>query len=809
MRIFLFIATVLLSLCPNLWSANQWPTWRGPNADGTVTGCQPPTKWSATQNIKWKVRLPGHGSSTPIIWEEKLFLLVAEATGQQASPEAIAKTRVKIEGAPPLPTVSNPEPIIIHRFDVLCMNRTNGRVIWRKTAREELPHEGHHRDHGYASSSPVTDGKHLYINYGSRGIHCYTVDGHPVWNRDLGKMTTRRHYGEGSSPALYGNTLIVNWDHEEQSFIIALDKRTGRTLWKKDRDEVTSWATPLVIVHDNIPQVIVSGTNRVRSYELKTGKVLWACGGQTVNAIPSPVQGFGNVYVASGYRGRAMFAIKLGSRGDITGTDSISWQVNRSTPYIPSLLLHQKQIYFFSANQARLSCYDAADGNPNFVSEPIEGLFGVYASPVATEDKIYITGRSGNTAVLTPGKDLKIEQINKLGEPVDASPAIVGNEIYLRSRTHLYCIAETTSPHRPTNPELTSPKAELTASVELSDLDNDGDLDVLIANGRHWGGPNRAFYNNGKGIFTHMTTIGTGKDRSYAARALDYNGDGLMDVAIANDRQQSRIYLGQKEKKFIRGPAIGPVIQNTRNLIVADLDGDKKPEILIANRRAANLIYNHTTKGDLLKGRIIGSGADSTIDVAIGDLNGDGLPDVVLANRDGQPNAIYLNNGNRQFGNAIAYGTGRDNTRSVTLADMNGDGHLDIIAANVAQSNRVFINNGKGAFPKSTSFGGAQSPSYTVAAGDLDRDGDMDIVIGNAGQKNVIYYNENKGTKFRSITFGQTDRTYSVEVGDLNADKFPDIITGNSGSRNFIYLNKGTQDQAAGVLPAQAIILKQ
>ena len=233
MRIFVSLIIGLICFSPSLWSANQWPTWRGPNADGTVTGCQPPTQWSATQNIKWKVKLPGTGSSTPIIWNEKLFLLLAESTDKQATPEAIAKTRVKIEGAPPLPTVSNPEPTIIHRFDVLCLDRTNGKTIWRRTAREELPHEGHHRDHGYASSSPVTDGEHLFINYGSRGIHCYTLDGKPVWNRDLGKMTTRRHYGEGSSPALHGNTLIVNWDHEAQSFIIALDKRTGKLSGKK------------------------------------------------------------------------------------------------------------------------------------------------------------------------------------------------------------------------------------------------------------------------------------------------------------------------------------------------------------------------------------------------------------------------------------------------------------------------------------------------------------------------------------------------------------------------------------------------
>ena len=792
MRLFLFIISGVFFLSPHLRGANQWATWRGPNADGTVTGCEPPTQWSATQNIKWKVKLPGSGSSTPIIWDEKLFLLLADSTGKQASPEAIAKTRVKIEGAPPLPTVSNPEPKIIHRFDVLCIDRTTGKVLWRKTAREELPHEGHHRDHGYASSSPVTDGKHLYINYGSRGVHCYTLEGKPVWSRDLGKMTIRRHYGEGSSPALHGNTLIVNWDHEEQSFIIALDKRTGKTLWKKDRDEVTSWATPLVIVHDGTPQVIVSGTNRVRSYEIKTGKVLWECGGQTVNVIPSPVQGLGNVYVASGYRGRAVYAIKLGSQGDLTGTEAIAWEVHRSTPYIPSPLLHQKRLYFFSANQARLSCYDAADGKPNFVSEPIEGLFGVYASPVATENKIFVTGRSGNTAVVTPGDQLKVDRINKLGEPVDASPAIVGNEIYIRSRAHLYCIADTkTSAPAPTS-KPNSLKPELTASVELSDLDNDGDLDVLVANGRHWGGPNRAYYNNGEGAFPRVVTIGTGKDRSYAARALDYNGDGLMDVAIANDRQQSRIYLGQKNRKFTLGPAIGPATQNTRNLTITDLDGDKRPDILIANRRAANFIYDHTPKGDLVKGRILGSGADSTIDIAIGDLNGDGKPDAVLANRDGQPNTVYLNGDNKVFGKAIPYGTGRDNTRSVALADINGDGHLDIIAANVRQPNRVFYNDGKGTFTKSTAFGGAQAPSYSVAAADLDQDGDMDIVIGNAGQKNVAYLNEDKGSRFRGVTFGETaSATYCVELGDLNGDKYPDIVAGNSGAHNYVYLNVG------------------
>jgi len=497
------------------------------------------------------------------------------------------------------------------------------------------------------------------------------------------------------------------------------------------------------VQHDGQTQVVVSGTHRVRSYDIKDGTVLWACGGQTVNAIPSPVSGLGMVYVASGYRGRAMYAIKLGHQGDLTGTKAIAWEVHRSTPYIPSLLLHQEKVYFFSANQARLSCYDAHDGKANYVGEPIKGLYGVYASPIAVGDRIYVTGRSGNTAIISPGPKLNVERVNRLGEDVDASPAIVGDELYIRGRTHLYCIAEEkTSTPAASTPGKAVPPAELTASVEINDLDGDGDLDVLVANGRHWGGPNRAYFNNGKGAFSQMIPFGTGKDRSYAARAIDYNGDGLVDIAVANDRQQSRVYLRNLRGNYAPGPAIGSATQNTRNLTIADLNGDKRPDILIANRRAPNFIYYNSDKGDLVNGQVLGSGADSTIDIAIGDLNGDKKPDAVLANRDGQPNAVYLNAGGKKFGKAIAYGTGRDNTRSVALGDMNGDGHLDIIAANVGQPNRVFFNDGKGGFAKSTAFGEVQDPSYSVAVADMDQDGDMDIVVGNAGQRNAIYFNE-------------------------------------------------------------------
>ena len=443
MRIFVSLIIGLICFSPSLWSANQWPTWRGPNADGTVTDCQPPTQWSATQNIKWKVKLPGTGSSTPIIWNEKLFLLLAESTDKQATPEAIAKTRVKIEGAPPLPTVSNPEPTIIHRFDVLCMDRTNGKTIWRRTAREELPHEGHHRDHGYASSSPVTDGEHLFINYGSRGIHCYTLEGKPVWNRDLGKMTTRRHYGEGSSPALHGDTLIVNWDHEGESFIVALAKRTGKELWRQPRDEVTSWATPIVVEHNGIPQVVVSGTQRVRGYGLKNGEILWEVAGLPGNVVATPVAADGFVYAAGSYKKQTLLAIRLGgATGDITGTDHIAWSKTRSTPYVPSPILLNGWLYYLRHYQGILSRANAKTGSEPGGPFRLGPIFTVYSSPVAVKGRIYITDRNGKTIVISDGQEPSALALNELSDQFSASPAIFGENLVLRGEKFIYCLSD-------------------------------------------------------------------------------------------------------------------------------------------------------------------------------------------------------------------------------------------------------------------------------------------------------------------------------------------------------------------------------
>jgi outer membrane protein assembly factor BamB len=290
----------------------------------------------------------------------------------------------------------------------------------------------------------VTDGKNVYAFFGSRGIFCFDLEGNKKWEKDLGDQQTRNSFGEGSSPALHGDTLVIPWDHEGDDFVVALDKNSGKELWRKTRDEPTGWSTPLIVTQDGKTQAIVNATQRIRSYDLATGDVLWECGGMTTNAIPTPVTGHGMVYVLSGFRGAALVAIKLaGAKGDITGTDQIAWKHDRGTPYVPSPLLSDKRLYFFSGNNGTLSCFDAITGKPHYEQERIGDLLGgVYASPTAANGVVYLVGRDGKTVVIKDAD--KVEQVasNKLDDRFDASAAIVGNEIFLRGHEHLYCIAE-------------------------------------------------------------------------------------------------------------------------------------------------------------------------------------------------------------------------------------------------------------------------------------------------------------------------------------------------------------------------------
>jgi outer membrane protein assembly factor BamB len=412
---------------------DNWPQWRGPEATGMAPTADPPLRWDDHTNIKWKTALPGRGSSTPIVWGDQVFLLTVIDTGRAAKPDDIPKPDPRFESKTKPPTT-------YHQFVVLSIDRQTGKIRWRQTAAERVPHEGHHPTHSYAAGSPTTDGKRLYASFGSHGVYCFDLDGKPLWQRDLGRMHTRFGWGEGTSPVVHGDSLIVNWDQEADSFLVCLDARTGQTKWKVERDEPTSWATPLVVEYKGRTQIIVSATKRVRSYDLATGKVLWQCGGQTVNVIPSPVACNGVVYCLSGYRGSAGLALPLDATGDITGSDRVIWRSKQGSPYVPSPVLAGDRLYFTERNEPLLTCLDIRTGKALIERERLPALSSLYASPVGAKDRIYFVGREGTTVVIKRADQLEVLSVNRLDDPIDASPAIAGKQLFLRGEKCLYCI---------------------------------------------------------------------------------------------------------------------------------------------------------------------------------------------------------------------------------------------------------------------------------------------------------------------------------------------------------------------------------
>jgi len=405
------VLTLAAVLAAPLASAN-WPNWRGPEGNGVAPTGTPPTTWSETENVKWKVPIPGTGQSTPVIWDEKIILLTAsEAGGGEWA------------------------------FEVVCMNKADGAILWKQTAAKEVPQEGHHPTGSFAPYSAVTDGKFVWASFGSRGLHCYDLDGKHQWSKPLDKMTIKRGFGEGSSPLLVENAIVILQDHEGNSRIGAYDKSTGDLLWEKSRDEKTTWTSPAAVVVDGKTQIVVNATNKIRSYDLATGDVIWECGGMTQNVIPTPVFGNGMAYCASGFRGSALAAIKLGNTGDLTGTDAIAWTYSAGTPYVPSPLLYGDRLFFLNTNTANLTCIDAKTGEAKFERAPLEGLGTIYASPVGAGGHIYIADRDGKTAVVEQSDSFKSVAVNTLEDSFDATPVVVGNELYLRGSKHLYCIA--------------------------------------------------------------------------------------------------------------------------------------------------------------------------------------------------------------------------------------------------------------------------------------------------------------------------------------------------------------------------------
>jgi len=432
-------------------ASENWPQWRGPLCTGESTTGNPPLEWSEDKNVRWKAKLPGLGKGTPIVWEDRVFVLSARGVGEALeTPEPQApeedqsgrRGRRGRRGGGFFGGRGN-QPTQVHEFVVLAFDRRDGSLLWEEVAAEALPKEGTHQDGSWASPSALTDGESLFAFFGSQGLFAYDLDGTVLWERQFGQMEISNSFGEGSSPALFGDTLVVQWDHEGDSFIVALDKRTGEDLWRRDRDERTSWATPLIVEVDGKPQVITSATSKIRAYDLASGELVWECGGLTRNVIPSPVAAGGTLYVTSGFRGNALLAIKLaGASGDITDSEQVLWTFDKDTPYVPSPLLYQDTLYFLKTNSGVLSTFDVTTGERILGPQRLETVSNVYASPVAAAGRVYVLDREGDCEVLEHGPEYKVLAQNHLDDHFDASAAISGSEIFLRGNQYLYCLAE-------------------------------------------------------------------------------------------------------------------------------------------------------------------------------------------------------------------------------------------------------------------------------------------------------------------------------------------------------------------------------
>jgi len=430
-KIVLLCCAALVGNSEELPADHQWPQWRGPHGNGVAPHADPPLQWTENRNILWKLALPGHGLSTPVVWGERLFVTTAVPFG-----EAIHVAETHADGAH-----DNLDPTHRLHFVVLAINRRDGRILWQKTVRDEQPHEGAHVTASWASPSPVTDGKRLYVSFGSRGIYCLDLDGKLLWEKDFGDMQIRHEHGEGSSPALYGNTLIVNWDHQGASFLAALDSRTGEQRWQVARDEITSWSTPLVVEVAGKPQVIVSASRRVCGYDLSDGKLIWECAGLSRNVVASPVAADGMVYVANSYDWQAMMAIRLAdAKGDITASPAVVWTLDRHTPYVPSPLLYDGKLYFIRHSQGFLSCLDAKTGKPFYGPQRLKVISDLFASPLGAAGRIYLAGRGGTVLVLKAGPTFQVLAQNELPDSFTASPLAVDKALYLRGKRFLYCI---------------------------------------------------------------------------------------------------------------------------------------------------------------------------------------------------------------------------------------------------------------------------------------------------------------------------------------------------------------------------------
>jgi outer membrane protein assembly factor BamB len=420
----------------NTSSAANWPQWRGADGSGVSTEKNLPSDWNVSKNIKWKTPIEGRGHSSPIVWNNRIFLTTAVEGEVVPGAKAIKHMDGDKEFLHPDSVGADRK----HTFKVVCIDRVSGKVLWQSVAWEGTPYDNRHRKSSYAASTPATDGEFVYAFFGTEGLYAYDFKGKLAWKAKLGNLGTVG-MGTGTSPVLYDNLVIVQCDEENgaASFIVALDKKSGKEVWRTPRKVQVSWSTPLLVRTAQRTELITSGTEAIISYDPKTGKELWTHKGVESNAIPSPVANSEMAFLVAGFPAKIAMALKLGGSGDLTGSANEVWKYSKGTAYVPSPILYQDYLYIMT-DRGILTCIDARTGEVKYEGGriPIPATFT--ASPVAFDGKLLLTSEDGDTFIIKSGPKHEVLGTNSVGEPVYASPAIADGRIFIRGEHNLYCI---------------------------------------------------------------------------------------------------------------------------------------------------------------------------------------------------------------------------------------------------------------------------------------------------------------------------------------------------------------------------------
>jgi outer membrane protein assembly factor BamB len=383
---------------------NYWPRWRGPSGQGLVSGGPYTDAWSDTENVLWRTPVPGSGNSSPIVWDDRIYLTTAYDNGR--------------------------------RLSLVAFDRASGELAWESFAPDGRTERVHDKN-GHASATPLTDGQRIYASFGSRGLVAFDREGAVVWQQEFGALDN--YWGTAGSPLLYRDRIIVYQDVSGGSFVAAFDRETGEQIWNTERDQTVGWGSPIAIHAGDHDEIIVHGQRRVQAYDPETGSELWHCNGSTVEVIPTAVVGYGMLFCPSGRAGPTL-AIRPGGAGDVTETH-LEWTSPRGSPFVPSPILYEDNLYLVNDMQSIATALNARTGESVWQGRlGVARREGFSASPVAVDGKVFFTNDYGETFVLRAGDEFEILRVNELGEPVLASPALVDGRWYFRTASHLVAI---------------------------------------------------------------------------------------------------------------------------------------------------------------------------------------------------------------------------------------------------------------------------------------------------------------------------------------------------------------------------------